>query len=347
MCRMTDSDTPIPSFELNAKLVGKRDCFDAWREAVREIYDVEPLFEGVSDRERAQGWLLGNLFFTEVAFSPALFGHEPRHAQGISYLSIQIYKEGRMRGIADGNYFDVSPGAVHIFDFSRVFRSTTENSVVSGLFIPHEAVGYDPAYHPAHIMFAGHTPAGRYLLRSFFAMQDLLPNLRSDEANLLADGFCGLLRGYIDQRDTEDPAIRALRMERSAEIRSYLDRHLTDPGLSVDRVCGVFNVSRSSLYRDFASVGGVGQYIAKRRMERTLHLLLSTPSSHDRIRRIAAESGYKDPDQFSRIFRQRFGVSPSRIFGGKRAGEIPYRGQWQGPFDVQTGAVVGDWLRSM
>lgn len=344
---MTDSDTSIPSFELNAKLVGKQDCFDAWREAVREIYDVEPLFEGISDRERAQGWLLGSLFFTEVAFSTALFGHEPRHVQGTGYLSLQIYKEGRMRGIADGNYFDVSPGVVHIFDFSRVFRSTTEDSVVSGVFIPHEAVGYDPAYHPAHMMFGGHTPAGRYLLRSFFAMQELLPNIRSDEANLLADGFCGLLRGYIDQDNTEEPAVRALQIERRSEIKSYVDRHLTDPALSVDRICRVFNVSRSSLYRDFAPVGGVGQYISKRRMERTLHLLLSTPSSHDRIRRIAAQSGYKDPDQFSRIFHQRFGVSPSRVFGGIRAGAVPYRGKWQETFDVQTGAVVGDWLKSM
>lgn len=345
---MTDSDTPIPSFELSAKLVGERDCFDAWREAVREIFVVEPLFEGTSPRERAQGWLLGSLMFTEVAFSPAAFGHEPRHLQNTNYLSLQVYKEGRMRGIVDSNYFDVCPGTVHIFDFSRAFRSTTESSVVSGVVIPHEAVGYDPAYHPPHMTFAGHTPAGRYLLRSFFAMQELLPHIRSDEANLLADGFCGLLRRYLGQEDTEEARLRDLRLERSSEIKAYVDQHLTDPGLSVDRICRAFGVSRSSLYRDFATVGGVGEYISKRRMERTLNLLLSTPPSRDRVQSIAARSGYKDTDQFSRLFRQRFGVSPSLVSSARPRENAPHRRAWHGgAFDARSGTRIGDWLESM
>jgi len=344
---MDVKDTPIPSLELNAKLVGRQRCFDAWREAVREIYHVEPLFEGKSDRERVQGWLLDGLIFTEVAFSPQFFRHESRHVQNTNYLSLQVYKEGRTRGIIDGNYFDVLPGEVHIFDFSRAFRSTTEASVVAGVVIPHESVGYDPRYHPAHMTFGSHTPAGCFLLRSFFAMQELLPSVRSDEASLLADGFCGLLRRYIVPEDSEEPPSRALRLERSLEIKSYLDRHLTDPGLSVSRICRKFNVSRSSLYRDFAPVGGVGHYISQRRLERTLNHLLSTPLSRGRVREIAARWGYEDPGHFSRLFRQRFGVSPSRVSGGIQSETMPDRDKWARVYEADSSAKLGFWLKSI
>lgn len=344
---MADKDTRIPSLELNAELVGTRRCFDAWREAVREIYCVEPLFEGQSDRERVHGWLLDGLIFSEVAFSPQFFRHETHHVQNTNYLSLQIYKEGRTRGIIDGSYFDVSPGDVHIFDFSRAFRSTTEASVVAGVVIPHEAVGYDPRYHPAHMTFGGRTPAGRFLMRSFFTLQELLPSVRSDEAALLADGFCGLLRRFIAPDDSEGPASRASRLERSAEIKSYMDRHLADPGLSANRICREFNVSRSSLYRDFAPVGGVGQYISQRRLERTLNHLLSTPPSRGRVQEIAARWGYEDPGHFSRVFRQRFGVPPSQISGGTQGETMPHHGHWAGDGQADSGANLGVWLKSL
>ncbi len=344
---MASKDTRIPSLELNADLVGTRHCFDAWREALREIYYVEPLFEGQSDRERVQGWLLEGLIFSEVAFSPQFFRHEQSHVQNTNYLSLQIYKEGRTRGIIDGDYFDVVPGDLHIFDFSRAFRSATEASVVAGVVIPHEAVGYDPRYHPAHMTFGGRTPAGRFLIRSFFTLQELLPSVRADEAALLAEGFCGLLRRFIVPAESEEPATRASRLERSAEIKSYLDRHLADPELSTSHICREFNMSRSSLYREFAPVGGVGQYISQRRLERTLNHLLSTPPARGRVREIAARWGYDDPGHFSRLFRQRFGVAPSQVTGDIQGEAAPSHRQRARDRGEDRGTDLGVWLKRL
>jgi len=310
---MQSDGANIPTIQSDAKLVGEKHCFDSWREVVRDIYDVEPLTEGRSDQEMIKAWLLNGLIFSEVGFSPQTFAHDSRHTENANYMSLQIYQKGSTRGIFNDESFEVLPGEVHIFDFSREFYTTTEESIVDGVVFSHESVGYDPAYHPAHMKFEVNSVAAQFLRGVHYSLKNSLPNVRREDAGMLAKGFCGLIRSYIAPVPAVEARTRALRQERYAEIKRYVDRHLSNLDLDSVHICNEFNMSRSSLYRCFAKTGGVGQYISQRRLERAFYQLLSTQPSRGRIREVAAHCGYDDASYFSRVFRRRFGVSPSNM----------------------------------
>lgn len=324
--RIMEDRSLIPSLRFDGAAVGRTNRFDAWREAIRCVYDVEPLAAKTGELEHMEGWLVDNLIFTEVAFSRQSFSHHTRHAQDANYLSFQIYKSGGSVGIAEEQAWKMEPGQVHIYDFSRRFHSIAEDSVVAGVKIPHEAIGYDPGRHPAVTTFSGNSSVGRFLMDTFFAIQRRLPELRQDEAAVLAQGFCGLVRGVlIPQERQENTTARMYRAERRAAMRSYLDRRLSDANLGIGDLLHAFGVSRTSIYRDFADVGGVAAYINNRRLDRAFHRLISASPSPGRVKEIANRTGFNDPAHFNRLFRQRFGITPGSTMTSRPAPDIPYQ----------------------
>ena len=303
----------IPSVSLNAKQVGQQNCFDAWREEVRPFYDVEPLSSTSDGKEKVNAWLLDQLIFSEVEFSHQSFSHRATHIENANYLSLQIYQRGSTRGVFANTPLEMAPGEVHLFDFSREFHSLAEASVVSGVVVSHEAIGYDPARHPAHMCFPSNTPVGRFLTKTFFALFEQLPSLQKDEGRAMAEGFCGLLNGLLTPRSSSEVDSRRLRAERRVEMHSYIDRHLGDMDLGVEHLVGVFGASRASIYRDFAEAGGVARFITNRRLDRIFHQLLSASPARGLVQEVARRWGFDDTGHFSRLFRQRFGTPPSVV----------------------------------
>lgn len=326
-------------------MVGQRHCFDAWREAVRPFYDVEPLSEAPDGQENVKAWLVDNLIFTDVAFSPQSFSHHASHAENAGYLSLQIYRDGDCRGVAADQTFRMRPGEIHLFDFSREFYSVAEQSTVAGLVIPHDVVGYDPGRHPAHIEFSSATTAGGFLIDSLMALLSRLPELRPDEASGLADGFCDLLRRHALPGSVDEPNMRRRRTERRADMRSYIERHLENPDLSVEQLCRAFRASVPTVYRDFADTGGVARYIAARRLDRAFRELLSASPLRGEVQAIASRCGFDDPGHFSRLFRQRFGVPPSTVLSLGQAKNTPVAGWLLAGATALGEPSMGDWLK--
>ncbi len=92
------------------------------------------------------------------------------------------------------------------------------------------------------------------------------------------------------------------------QLKDYIDTHLNGD-LSVKTLCSIFYVSKSKLYyiAKMSLEMGVSDYIRIKRLELAKKLLLETNSP---LFQIAEETGIKDANYFSRIFRQSFGVTP-------------------------------------
>ena len=313
MVQTITSDKPLPFLHLDPETLERRHCFDAWRETFRAMYDVNPLSDNVSGKESVKAWLVNNLIFTDVEFSSQSFRHDRRHATNSDYMSLQVYRKGLSRGSLAGTSFLMAPGDVHLFDFSREFFSIDEDSIVAGVIIPHDAIGYEPGRHPAHVSFSGDSAPGRFLANAFFALLDELPYLRDEEGKVLADGFCGLVQSLFAPTPFEDLASRRYRAERREAIHSYLDRNLSDPNLGADSLCDTFNMSRSSIYREFAEFGGVARYLVERRLDWAWNELMLAPPAHGHVKETANRCGFSDPAHFSRLFRRRFGVPPTAV----------------------------------
>lgn len=93
----------------------------------------------------------------------------------------------------------------------------------------------------------------------------------------------------------------------------YIDMHLDDPGLTGASIAAALGCSRATLYRAFSSHHRhLAAHIRERRLQ-TLARLLQHCAPYQPIAQLAFQCGLHDTSNVSRLFRQRFGVTPSEF----------------------------------
>lgn len=93
------------------------------------------------------------------------------------------------------------------------------------------------------------------------------------------------------------------------EIREYIEHNINDK-LSIDEICKKFFISKNHLYRCVKNGCGqtVGELIIKTRMNVAKHLMAHTDKS---LTHIAETVGIGNYTYFCRLFKKRYGISPS------------------------------------
>ena len=114
------------------------------------------------------------------------------------------------------------------------------------------------------------------------------------------------------------------RTARRMEVRRYIDEHLADPELSAGAVADALGLSRRYLHMLFdAEDETVGGYILRRRLEACARQLGDPLLQRRSITDVAFSWGFNHPVHFARVFRQRFGLSPSNYRAERlAAGEL-------------------------
>lgn len=142
-----------------------------------------------------------------------------------------------------------------------------------------------------------------------------------------AAALAALLRRSLDRRDveslaaTEESALELLRTmfvpdpvsaaaaHRAAAL-AWISRNLHDPTVSVSRVARAVGVSERHLTRAFGETGaGVARTVLELRLE-LAHRLLGAPAA-PAVRDVAARCGFVSHAHFSRVFRERYGMTPA------------------------------------
>jgi AraC-like DNA-binding protein len=91
-----------------------------------------------------------------------------------------------------------------------------------------------------------------------------------------------------------------------AAARSYIEEHLTDPGLGAAEIAAAACISERQLSRLFAADGGsVPGHVLGRRLE-LARAILSAPAAPT-VAEVAARCGFTSASYFSHAFRQHFG----------------------------------------
>ena len=105
--------------------------------------------------------------------------------------------------------------------------------------------------------------------------------------------------------------------DRLAVGHMLIEQHLGDPTLSAPKLAGALEISERQLSRLFAeTLSTFPKYLTERRLSRAA-ALLATPARLA-ISDIAAQCGFSSSAYFSRVFRDRFDVSPQQ-FRARRA----------------------------
>ncbi len=93
-------------------------------------------------------------------------------------------------------------------------------------------------------------------------------------------------------------------------VSFHMDKHLSNPDYSVDQLSSDMNISRVGLYKKLIALTGKSPvaFMRSYRLKRAIPLL---EKSQLTIAQIAYEVGYNNPKQFSKYFKQEFGMLPS------------------------------------
>jgi AraC-like DNA-binding protein len=205
--------------------------------------------------------------------------------------------------------------------FSRSFLETTQISV---LHISRRALNdrgvscrFTSACHP--VRETDDIAALRALLLAFTAYVDHASDALLER---LGNQFLDLMDVVIENSG----ALQRGRSTKAVVLRAnqLISRRLGDADLSVASIAEALSVSISSLARAFRQRGlSPMRYVYSLRLEHASRLLAGTPDLA--IQDVADRCGFTSPAHFSRLFKQKHGMTPreyASLCGSREAGEI-------------------------
>ena len=315
-----------PNLRLEGSTLGPRKI-SAWREAVAPFWDVRIRKEDTQDfRGRSEVYHLGNAIVGFTAASELRIERSQALVarMGVDHVAIKMRMEGHAIVRAGDREATLAPGDVALLDLSRPLALESDNYramtlIMPRALFPENGEGLDAAHGT---ILRGTTPFGTLVSDHLRSLGANAPRFNAEESRAAAQATAILLsmaaRREIGPNQSPRPAERAPVF---LAIRRYIDAELSAPHLNVSHLCQRFGISRSGLYRLFAPLGGVLEYIRRRRLARAYRDLSAAGPQGVRVSEIAFRYGYGSPVSFTQAFRAEFSVSPADVRAGARTGK--------------------------
>jgi AraC-like DNA-binding protein len=299
------------------------DLFRSWNEGVCEFESVQEKFQSFPARQTA--WDLG----TMAALRLGLPGEGSR------------YRWRHLKRAKVDNWYVFLPLSR---DRNGGEKQRAAKPVMQSLAEPYEYVGEDDGcvalIMPSSLPFIGSSSVAirdeaSVLLADFMLLLDRsLPVLRATDVPHIVAATTNLLAACLTlSRDHIAGAQQAIDSVIAERASRMIERKLADPDLTPQKLCRELGVARSGLYRIFEPVGGISNFIRRRRLLRTCDILADRSDGRP-ISTIAHEWGFVDPSAYSRMFRKEFGMTP------KEARAEAWCGRQPAP--LQHGSLSGD-----
>lgn len=296
------------------------DRFEAWRESIGVIFDVEPSGAKASPTFNAsvQTYNLGDLLVSGVDFSGQRFSRRLARisSDGIDHYLVQLYDVGGFSGATNRSDLNVRSGDVQILDLGQPHNSSARTSSTIAIIIPRDLLNEMlPSRGGLHgLILPGNHGAGGVLADFMKSLYLRLPSVEASEAATVARATAEIVAAcFRPTAATADRAREQLEGVILERIRRYIGENLGSAELSPDALCRQFRISRTQLYRMFEPEGGVAKYVQNRRLERAFSELRSPMYRHRRVSEIAFAAGFSSEAHFSRAFRQTFGMRASDV----------------------------------
>lgn len=270
---------------------------------------------------------LGTVLLVDMAASAQTMLRDRALLAGLPYdhIIFDVFLEGGCRGEASGRPLSVAPGDCVLFDLRRTMRIRLPAFRLHGLIMPRAllATRAGPVGPVDGLVFRAGSPQARLLTATLAEVIAQTPRLTQAEAAALGIGLANLVGACVaglgarpaprGRPSASDPS--------AAQLRRYLERHAADPAFGPAELAAAFGLSRSALYRAFASAGGVAAALRTHRLARAMRLL-ADPAWADRpIDAVARASGFAQGRSLRRALQDAHGVAPRSL--RVRSGPIP------------------------
>ena len=231
-------------------------------------------------------------------------------ADGVDDLVVNVRFRGGAVGDMNGAALDALGESTLLTDMAQPQHHVSEASSTAYFHVPRAlAERYLPSVRSLHGLAIPPSTAAllREHLRQIWRHADRLP---IDQGIRLAGTVMDLLAVAVAQERGGRATPEAVAGAAMARARAEIEARLGSATLTVATLCRALGMSRSALYRLFEDEGGVHAYIRQRRLE-SVAAALGESTERDRIADIAERWGFCDAAYLGRLFRERFGMTPS------------------------------------
>lgn len=299
------------------------DRFDFWRELMSSTHapmDLSSDFAAdYQARQRVIG--LGEVQVWPATFQPVVFRRTPKLIKQsdpeVYHLSLLLRGRGGVTWGSQEAAFD-RPYDFHTNDSSRPYDIWTGPDPITlvGLEVPKPLllIPREKADQAIGRPLSGRQGVGA-LLAQFLTqiITDTNSYRPSDQFRLgtvAIDLLSALFAHTLDADDSLQP--ESCRRSLSLRVRAFIHQNLGDPELCPACVAAAHHISLRSLHRLFQSEGtSVAAFIRHHRLER-IRRDLADPALNERpIHAIAARWGFPRAADFTRAFRNTYGMPPS------------------------------------
>ena len=262
--------------------------------------------------------------FTDLTASPMELRREKSHyvRDGLDMVSFTLMLGPRVRH-QFGRGRDpivVQPGHIFVKDFAQPATAWWETSFRSlNVHIPRLTVEMAVGNKVEHLHGTVLSDAGlsSMLEAQLLKLANIAPRLQDRVRAAALDASIELavsvLRCELGARIEDEANYAGV----FAAAQIFIKRHLTSPHLNPDLIARHLRCSRAHLYRVFAAHSEtVANYVRELRLQRAYDLLARQSAHKEQIGEIAYRVGFEDPVHFTRMFRHRFGLTPSELRSG-------------------------------
>ena len=295
---------------------------DYWNELTGNAFT--PLVSDPLDRLAFAGRLtrtqVGDIRLAEARSEPAVVHHSRQHVararEALYMLCLQL--DGCSITRQQGRESMLRYGDFHLLDSTRPYQlSFQQSNRMLVLAIPQRDLARRLANPDSVIGLPMSGKAGLASLLSSL-LCGFWQQRRSGEDRFLSPRFSEALLDLIASAyasvasaGTEHSSVAVARRE---QVRTYIESHLHDPALTPGRVAEAVHLSARRLHQLFEADGEtVGSYILRRRLEECARAMTDPAQLGRTVTEIAFLHGFNNASHFGRVFRERFGATPSEF----------------------------------
>ena len=130
----------VPTTHFSTRDLPPIDRFDAWRDIISVIFDVDRIgaSQPASFEASVDAYQIGNLVITDSMQGEQAYSLSPKRNRtaGIDLLQFGLYRSGGYRGEANGTLIEGNSGDVQILDLARPMHQSKRHLRWSAYFFP-------------------------------------------------------------------------------------------------------------------------------------------------------------------------------------------------------------------
>jgi AraC-like DNA-binding protein len=296
--------------------------YAAWQGAICDVYvhvDVES-----EKRSDYQGFIrearFGAVTMTDVLLSEQRISRRERHIAKLDKdcYYVEFVQHGKINVLQSGQSLLSNASVGAIFSASEAYDLECIGKVRS-LYLEIPRQEFAERFPKDRIPLVRTMATGRGLGRiaaefcSMLALEgaSLDAQVRARLGNELMD----VLALALDMGDKDDfTADRSVRQVRLRSVKAWIEEHLADPDLSLEKIARNNGISLRHLHYLFRPTDmSVSEWIWDRRLQRCYDLLMRPGPRPLSVTEVAYRLGFSSSSHFSTAFRRKFGISPSDL----------------------------------